>query len=120
EIVNFIQDLEQNDPDIHLRNVELKEGLYLFVRFDEYGKIEIVSRLPYYDKKVEETKITKDQVQSNNFDLYKRCLSLQQFLMPVAPSKIFNPNAKIFGVSCSPFALGFNKKNIDGDPGKKD
>jgi len=30
----------------------------------------------------------------------------------VAPTKIFNPTEKIFGATCSAFALGFNKKNI--------
>jgi CRISPR-associated protein Csh1 len=120
ELVNFIEDLERNDPEIHQKNVELKEGLYLFIRFEEGGKITIVNQLPYYEKKVEETKITKDQVQKAQLALYQRCLSLQQVLVPVAQTKIFNPNAKIFGVTCSPFALGFNKKNIDGGADKKD
>ena len=120
EIVNFIRDLEQNDPEIHLKNVELREGLYLFIRFDEFGKIHIVDQLPYFDKKDGEIKVTKEQIQSNNLNLFERCLALQQVLIPVAPTKIFNPNAKIFGVTCSPFALGFNKKNIDGDASKKD
>ncbi len=120
EIVNFIQDLEQNDPEIHLKNVDLKEGLYLFVRFDEFGKIQIVDQLTYYDKKEGDTKVTKEQIQLNNLELFQRCLALQQVLIPVAPTKIFNSTAKIFGVTCSPFALGFNKKNIDGDLSKKD
>ena len=58
ELVNFIEDLERNDPDIHQKNVGLKEGLYLFIRFEEGGKISIVNQLPYYEKKVGETKIT--------------------------------------------------------------
>lgn len=120
EIVNYISDLEKNDPEIHQKNVELKEGLYLFIRFEEGGKISIVNQLPYYEKKVGETKISKEQVQASDIGLYQRCLALQQVLLPVAQTKIFNPNAKIFGVTCSPFALGFNKKNIDGDITKKD
>jgi CRISPR-associated protein Csh1 len=120
ELVNFIEDLERNDPEIHQKNVELKEGLYLFIRFEEGGKITIVNRLQYYERKVGEAKITKDQVQEAQLALYQRCLSLQQVLVPVAQTKIFNPNAKIFGVTCSPFALGFNKKNIDGGADKKD
>ena len=120
ELVNFIEDLEQNDPEIHQKNVELKEGLYLFIRFEEGGKITIVNQLPYYEKKVGDTKITKEQIKDTQLALYQRCLSLQQVLVPVAQTKIFNPNAKIFGVTCSPFALGFNKKNIDGGADKKD
>jgi CRISPR-associated protein Csh1 len=120
EIVNFIRDLEQNDPEIHLKKVELKEGLYLFIRFDEFGKIQIVDQLPYYDKKEGEAKVTRKLTQSANLNLFQRCLALQQVLIPVAPTKIFNSTAKIFGVTCSPFALGFNKKNIDGDKSKKD
>jgi CRISPR-associated protein Csh1 len=114
ELVNFIEDLERNDPEIHQKNVELKEGLYLFIRFEEGGKISIVNQLPYYEKKVGEVKITKEQVQKAQSKLYQRCLSLQQVLLPVAPTKIFDTDAKIFGITCSPFALGFNKKNIDG------
>ena len=61
-----------------------------------------------------------EQIKDTQLALYQRCLSLQQVLVPVAQTKIFNPNAKIFGVTCSPFALGFNKKNIDGGADKKD
>ncbi|MDZ7877144.1 MAG: hypothetical protein U5L45_05715 [Saprospiraceae bacterium] len=119
EIVNFVQDLERSDPNIHQKKDTLKEGLYLFVRVNQEGTLSIVHQLPYYDKKVGDTKVTKAQLEENNLELYKRCLALQQVLVPVASSKIFNPNAKIFGVTCSPFALGFNKKNMDGDS-KKD
>lgn len=120
EIVNFVKDLEQNDPEIHLKNVELREGLYLFVSFDENGKIEIKHRLAYYDSKYGDIKTSKEQVRNENFALYTRCLSIQQLYVPVSSSKIFNPNAKIFGLTCTPFAIGFNKKNMDGDGNNRD
>ena len=121
ELVNFIADLELNDPDIHQKGVELREGLYLLVRVNEDGTLSIIHQLPYYDKKVDDRKILKSQIKDENLELYNRCLALQQVWTPVAQTKIFNPNAKIFGVTCSPFALGFNKKNIDGkDVSSKD
>jgi CRISPR-associated protein Csh1 len=32
---------------------------------------------------------------------------------PVSATKIFNPNKKIFGVTCSPYVVGFSKKIMD-------
>lgn len=32
---------------------------------------------------------------------------------PVSAAKIFNPNKKIFNITCSPFAVGFTKKILD-------
>lgn len=107
EIINLVRDLEQNNPDIHQKGVDLREGLYLFVEIREGSEISVIHRFPYYKK-------NKGEVILEYPQLFERCLLLQQVWQPVAPSKIFNPNAKIFGVTCSPFAIGFNKKNMDG------
>jgi len=116
ELTLFVADLEQNDPNIHQKGVELKEGLYLFMRINQDGTMSIVHKLTYYDKKVDDKKVSKTQVAEEQYEVYQRCLALQQVLTPVAPTKIFNPIEKIFGVTCSAFALGFNKKNIDKNP----
>lgn len=107
ELAKFVADLEQNDPFIHQKGVELREGLYLFVEINEDGSLSIIHKL------LNDKKVSKAQIMEEQELLYRRSLALQQVLMPVAPTKIFNPIEKIFGVTCSSFALGFNKKNID-------
>lgn len=112
EIINFVTDLEANNSNIHNEGVALSEGLYLFVKIEVDGHISIVETFPYYDVTVEKKKISKESIAEINQSLYQRCLSLQQVLKPVAQTKIFNPIEKIFGATCSAFALGFNKKNL--------
>ena len=112
EIINFVIDLEENNSNIHNEGVALTEGLYLFVKIEVDGQITIVEKLPYYDSTVDKKKISKESIAEVNHPLYQRCLSVQQVLKPVAQTKIFNPIEKIFGATCSAFALGFNKKNI--------
>ena len=46
-------------------------------------------------------------------EFFVKVLELQTNSLPVSAAKIFNPNKKIFGASCSPFALSFYKKNLE-------
>lgn len=112
EIINFVADLKANNENILNEGSTLAEGLYVFIRIDETGHLNIVEKLPYYDTTVDLKKISKERVQSDSQLLFDRCLELQQVLKPVAQTKIFNPIEKIFGATCSAFAIGFNKKNI--------
>ena len=43
---------------------------------------------------------------------FEKCLKIQINSVPVSPAKIFNPNKKIYGASCSPFVVAFVKKNF--------
>jgi len=111
EIVNFTTHLEENNPEIFAKNLELKEGLYIFLNVDEEdGECKInnidsegninTDDIKAYDKKSEWE------------PFFEKCLLLQTNSIPVSSAKIFNPNKKIYNATCSPFALGFNKKNF--------
>lgn len=119
EIINFVADLKANNENILSEGSTLTEGLYLFINIDEAGHLSVVEKLPYYDTTIDSKKVNKDKVQSDSQALFDRCLELQQVLKPVAQTKIFNPIEKIFGATCSAFALGFNKKNIVKSDGEK-
>ena len=73
-------------------------GLYIFLKVE---KEPIVSFKGIVDKNTELDA------------LFTKALKFQTNSIPVSPAKIFNPNKKIFGASCSPFALSFNKKNLE-------
>lgn len=96
EITNFIDEIPESVFSYHLT---LDEGLYIFVELDNNGNLTET-----------ETRLYKKDAELDSF--FDRCLTLQTKVKPVAPSKIFNPIKKIFGGSCSGFALCFNKKNV--------
>lgn len=97
EIVNFINDLP---PEVHSFNLSLEEGLYLMIDLDETGNLTNTQK-EVFGKNSEITPFFQD------------CLNIQTNLKPVAATKIFNPNKKIFNASCSPFAICFKKKFLD-------
>ena len=96
EIVNYIDEIPE---EVFSYNLKLDEGLYIFVDLDNNGTL-----LNF------EAKQYKKDIDLDAF--FDKCLLLQTKIKPVAPSKIFNPIKKIFGGSCSGFALCFNKKNL--------
>lgn len=110
EITNFV---EQLPLEYFSKNLELKEGLYMFLdiqegsdkkpalkNLDSNGHLE-VNDYKIYDKNSEDS------------PFFATCLEIQTNSTPVAPQKIFNPNKKIYNASCSPFALAFTKKNYE-------
>ena len=108
EITSFVDELEKNNPDIFSKNLELREGLYIFLEFDENCKLKNVDS----DGKIhsEDIQVYDKNAEWNPF--FERCLKIQTNSIPVSNAKIFNPNKKIYNVSCSPFTLSFNKKNF--------
>lgn len=109
EITNFVERLPL---EYFSKNLELKEGLYMFLDIQEdsdkkpflknldAGYLE-KSDYAIYDKNSEDT------------PFFATCLEIQTNSIPVSPQKIFNPNKKIYNASCSPFALAFTKKNFE-------
>ncbi|HQN98570.1 MAG TPA: hypothetical protein PKU86_03870, partial [Bacteroidales bacterium] len=53
---------------------------------------------------------TKDE-EINPF--FEKCRMILQYSTPVSSAKIFNPNKKIFNLTCNPYAIGFTKKIIN-------
>lgn len=108
EIIQFVDVLPE---ETFTRNLALDEGLYLFldiqkrddkyclVNVDENGNILTEDKL-VVNKNTEKT------------PLYYRFLSLKYYTIPVSDKKHFNPSAKIFNLTCSPYAIGFKQKGI--------
>lgn len=95
EISNFIKTVPEEAFNFGL---QLKAGLYIFIGVENEP---IVLSKEVFDKKTEMNAI------------FNKALKLQVNSIPVSPAKIFNPNKKIFGASCSPFALSFKKVNLE-------
>ena len=111
EITSFVDELEKNNPDIFSKNLELKEGLYIFFELDEKNED---CNLKNIDSEgnihSEDIQVYDKNAEWNPF--FEKCLKIQTNSIPVSNAKIFNPNKKIYNVSCSPFTLSFNKKNF--------
>lgn len=91
EISNFIKTVPEEALNYGL---QLKLGLHIFISVENDP---VVLSKEVFDKKTEMNA------------LFHKALRLQVNSIPVSPAKIFNPNKKIFGASCSPFALSFKK-----------
>lgn len=112
ELCNFVEIIEEQAPDLFEDGAKLKEGLYVAL------DIALVDG-EFVLKNIDEEGVLLKE----DFGLYKQkdeitpffneCKMILQASKPVSAAKIFNPNKKIFNVTCSPFALGFTKKIVD-------
>lgn len=112
EICQFVEMLEKDTPDLFEEGGKLKEGIYVALdirlndgkfylhNVDENGSI-LQNDIGLYTKKTEMT------------PFFEKCRLIMQASKPVSAAKIFNPNKKIFNVTCSPYAVGFTKKILD-------
>ncbi|MDP3912189.1 MAG: hypothetical protein Q8R96_00420 [Bacteroidota bacterium] len=112
EICQFVETLEEQVPDLFEDGAKLKEGIYVALDIgledgkyilknnDEYGNI-LKEDIGLYTKKEDIT------------PFFNQCRMILQASKPVSAAKIFNPNKKIFNVTCSPFAVGCTKIIID-------
>ncbi len=111
EICQFVETLEEQAPDLFEEGTKLKEGIYVALDISlENGK--------YVLKNVDENgNILKEDIglftkKEELTPFFEKCRKLLQASNPVDKNKIFNPNLKIFNVTCSPYAVGFTKKGI--------
>lgn len=108
EIVQFTKALP---PETFSKNLELKEGLYMFLDIqEEDGKVVLKNVDEDGNLQKEDYEIFTKKTEMNPF--FEECLKIQGNSIPVSPQKIFNPNKKIYGASCSPFVVAFTKKNF--------
>jgi CRISPR-associated protein Csh1 len=108
EIVQFTKALP---PETFSRNLQLKEGLYMFLDVqEENGKAVLKNVDKNGELQKEDYAVYTQRTEMTPF--FEQCLKFQINSLPVSPAKIFNPNKKIYGASCSPFALSFTKKNF--------
>lgn len=111
EVTNFVDELESNNPEIFAKNLELKEGLYILLDVVEKDGECVASNIDAEGKiNPADYGIYDQNTEWNSF--FEKCLKIQTHSIPVSSAKIFNPNKKIYNATCSPFALGFNKKNF--------
>ncbi|NLU37965.1 MAG: hypothetical protein GXX78_03640 [Bacteroidales bacterium] len=106
-----METLEEQAPDLFEEGAKLKEGIYVALdialedgkyvlkNVDENGNI-LNEDIGLFTKKEELT------------PFFEKCRKVLQLSNPVDKNKIFNPNLKIFNVTCSPYAVGFTKKGI--------
>lgn len=111
EICQFVETLEEQAPDLFEEGAKLKEGIYVALDIGlEDGK--------YVLKNVDENeKILKEDIglftkKDELTPFFEKCRKVLQASNPVDKNKIFNPNLKIFNVTCSPYTVGFTKKGI--------
>lgn len=110
EIISFVESLP---IEYFSKNLELKEGLYIFLDLKEGNNGEpILKNIDHEGQLIKEDYNVFDK-NSENSPFFVKCLDIQTNSIPVSPQKIFNPNKKIYNSSCSPFALAFTKKNFE-------
>lgn len=112
EICQFVETLEEQAPDLFEEGAKLKEGIYVALDIGlEDGK--------YVLKNVDENgNILKEDIglftkKEELTPFFEKCRMILQASKPVSAAKIFNPNKKIFNVTCNPYAVGCTKKIID-------
>src|SRR5690606_21236419 len=102
--------VEALPEDALSKNLKLREGLYLFLDLIEQNGKPTLQNVDTAGRVLEEDgRLWTSKTEPSPF--FQRCLQIQMNTIPVSPQKIFNPDKKIFNLSCSPFALAFSKKN---------
>lgn len=105
EIVQFTKALPE---ETFGRNLQLKEGLYMFLDVqEENGKIVLKNVDKKGNLKQEDFMVFKTG--DEDTPLVEKCLKKTAFIDPVSSNKAWNRS--IFGLSCNPFALCFKKEH---------
>jgi CRISPR-associated protein Csh1 len=113
EICQFVETLESDAPQIFEESGDPEEGIYvvLDIRHDNGN---------FYLHNIDDTTgnlrqkdicLYKKKTEMNPF--FERCSQILKYSRPVSSAKIFNPNKKIFNMTCSPYVIGFSKKILD-------
>ncbi|MEO5967480.1 MAG: hypothetical protein ABIP69_04410, partial [Ferruginibacter sp.] len=110
ELQNFIQHISIGDPNVFSINLKLKEGIYILLDIKKNADNYILlNEHEIYDNP--EDLIINDS--KSEIPEAKTLFAITLNTIPVSPAKILNPGKKVFNMTCSPFALGFNKKNYN-------
>lgn len=119
EITNFVNDLL---PEVCSYNLQLEEGLYFEIDFDDEGKPILVNQethgIKLKEEKTDEPKPKKKEQQEEKSkelsEFLEKCKQLQTVSKhEFQVNKCFNSSEKIFIQTASPFALGFKKEAIE-------
>lgn len=116
EIVQFVDALP---AETFTKNLKLREGLYLFLDIDIQNGKYILTNMDNSGRIIKDDfGMWTSKTEPSSF--FNKCLEIQINTIPASPQKIFNPDKKIFNLSCSPFALAFVKKNYSNPKYNKD
>ena len=112
EICQFVEILEEQIPNIFEEGVKLKEGVYVALDIGlEDGNYVLKNVDENGNILKEDIGLYKKDEEINPF--FEKCRMILQYSTPVSSAKIFNPNKKIFNLTCNPYAIGFTKKIIN-------
>ena len=112
EICQFVEIIEEQIPNIFEEGVKLKEGVYIALDIGlEDGKYVLKNVDENGNILKEDIGLYKKDEEINPF--FEKCRLILQYSTPVSSAKIFNPNKKIFNLTCNPYAIGFTKKIIN-------
>lgn len=112
EICQFVETLEEQAPDLFEEGAKLKEGIYVAIDIGlEDGKYVLKNVDEYGNFLKEDIGLFTKQDELTPF--FEKCRKILKASKPVSAAKIFNPNKKIFNVTCNPYALGCTKKILD-------
>ena len=111
EICQFVETLEEQTPDLFEEGAKLKEGIYIALDIGlEDGKYILKNVDDAGSIMMEDIGIFTKKDEMSPF--FEQCRMVLQVSKPVSAAKIFNPNKKIFNVTCSPYVVGCTKKII--------
>lgn len=100
EIVNFIDHLEKKSPDVFTENLELKEGIYVFL--EKEGNELVI-------KNENTLKVDKDTERN---ELYEKFMKLTVNTEMLNAMKSFNSGPKVYIAIGSPFGIALNAKAL--------
>lgn len=107
EIINFVDHLERRSPEIFAENLELKEGIYVFL---EKENDELI---------VKEENILKVDKETERNQVYKEFLDLVSNTEMLNAMKSFNSGPKVYIAIGSPFGIALNGKAYKQNAEKK-
>jgi len=107
EITNFVDYLEDKSPEIFSENLELKEGIYIFLE-KEGDKLV-----------VKEENVLRVGTDTERNKLYEDFLLLATNTEMMNAMKSFNSGPKIFIAIGSPYGIAINAKSVKNNPDRK-
>ncbi len=109
EIVQFVDALP---PETFSRNLQLKEGLYMFLDLQEENGEAVLKNIDEDGKLLKEDTLFFNPKDEKNFT-YNVFFERWYHSIPISEKKHLNPIKKIFGLSCSPYSISFRRKNVN-------
>jgi CRISPR-associated protein Csh1 len=105
EITNFVETLPTENFS---NNLQLKEGLYIFLDIEEGQNGEAILKNVDSDGNLNPEDFAIYGKNSEDSPFFKKCLEWSQYIEPVSSNKAFN--RKFFVLTANPFCIAFKKE----------